>query len=322
MNREAHNVNTPIHLYDEPDVQLLQRHPQLTDKALIDWINGLEVVDDHLRVRSKEKSFLGRVFDFATGATERRQQHIDQNLHAGLSAAFSGLQDLQRHAARSDLAVEIIADKLTQTRAGVMRMNVKFTEQFDAVWQQMDAIVANYGPRLASLELRTARLERLDWVDAHIELVLSKWSAGHYQSFSPLERLFVACNELQWGDFGDFQRQLSKQAMPDLRGERMLETVHNKLTAQMRRDCGDSNLPRPMAAWLEVQQHRALQENHALIGCLAADYPNVAMCPLPAVLADRSSSVLQSLALPRSAGPAKLVQHMLAETVLTREFLC
>ncbi len=322
MNREAHNVNTPTHPHDGTDVQLLQRHPQLTDKALIDWINGLEVVDDHLRVRRKEKSLLSRVFDLATGVTECRQQHIDQNLHAGLSAAFSGLQDLQHHVARSDLAVEIITEKLTETRAGVMRMNVKFTKQFDAVWQQMDAIVANYGPRLTSLELRTARLERLDLVDAHIEFVLSKWSAGHYQLFSPLERLFMACNELQWGDFGDFQRQLSRQAMPDPRCERMLETVCNKLTAQMRRDCGDSDLPRPMADWLEVQQHRALPENHALIGCLAADYPNAAICPLPAVLADRSGSALQSLVLPRSAGPAKLVQHMLAETVLTKESLC
>jgi hypothetical protein len=268
-------MNMPTDPPDEIGAELLQRHPQLTDKALIDWINGLEVVDDHLRVRSKEKSFLGRVFDLATGATECRQQHIDQNLHAGLSVALSGLQDLQHHAARSDLAVEIITDKLTETRAGVMRMNVKFTAQFDAVWQKMDAIVASYGPRLASLELRTARLERLDLVDAHIEFVLSKWSAGHYQAFSPLERLFVVCNELQWGDFGDFQRQLSRSATPDLRGERMLETVRNKLTAQMRRDCGDSDLPRPMAVWLHAQQHRALQENHMLIGCLAADYPNV-----------------------------------------------
>lgn len=322
MSREAHNVTMPTHPHDEADTELLQRHPQFNDKALIDWINGLEVVDDHLRVRSKEKSFLGRVFDLATGTTERRQQHVDQNLHAGLSAAFSGLQDLQRHAARSDLAVEIITDKLTETRAGVMRMNAKFTEQFDAVWQKMDAIVANYGPRLASLELRTARLERLDLVDAHIEFVLSKWSAGHYQSFSLLERLFVVCNELQWGDFGDFQRQLSRQAMPDPRGQRMLETVRNKLTAQMRRDCGDSDLPRPMAVWLHAQHHRAPQENHTLIGCLAADYPNAVTCPLPAVLADRNSSALQSLALPRSAGPAKLVQHMLAETVLVKGSLC
>lgn len=315
-------MNSPTHLDDASYAELLQRHPQLSDKALIDWINGLEVVGDHLRVRSQEKNLLGRVFDFATGATERRQQHIDQDLHAGLSSAFRGLQDLQHHAARSDLAVEFITNKLTETRAGVMRLNVKFSGQFDAVWQKMDAIVASYGPRLASLEQRTARLERLDIVDAHIEFVLSKWSAGHYQSFSLLERLFVVCNELQWGDFGDFQRQLSLQATPDPRGERMLETVRNKLTAQMRRDCGDTDLPRPMASWLEAVQHRARQENQALIDCLAADYPNAATCPLPAVLANRSSDAVQSLALPRSAGPAKLVQHMLAETVLTKEQLC
>ena len=305
------------------DAELLQRHPQLTDKALVDWVNGLEVVGDHLQLRSQEKGFLGRIFDFSTGTTERRQQQIDQNLHAGLSAALCGLQDLQRHAARSDLAVEIVTQKLTETRAGVMRMNVKFTGQFEAVWQQMDAIIADYGPRLADLELRTARLERLDLVDAHIEFVLSKWSAGHYQSFSPLARLFVACNELQWGDFGDFQRQLSRQTMPDSRGERTLETVRNKLTAQMRRDCGDSDLPRPMTTWLQTQQHSAWKENQALISCLAADYAKADACPLPAVLADRSSSsAAQSIALPRSAGPAKLVRHMLAETVLRQDLLC
>lgn len=303
----------------EADSALLKRHPQLKDKAIVDWINGLEVTRDHLQARQKDEGLLERTFSFITGATERRQQHIDQNLHAGLSAAFSGLQDLQLHAALSDLAIELIADKLTETRAGLMKLQAKMSGQFADIWQAIGEIQAAYGPRIKSLELRTERLEKLDLVDSHIALVLSKWESGQYETFSPLERLFVACNELQWGDFGDFQRELSLQAQPSTRCERMMATVHNNLVAQLRRDCGSSDFPPPIADWLKVQQHREAQDNQMLIDCLTADYQTVTNAPLPLILADRSNALaFNSLHLPRSAGPEKMVRYMLSQTVLTK----
>ena len=35
---------------------LISEHPQLTEKALVDFINGLEVTGDHIRLQTKVNS--------------------------------------------------------------------------------------------------------------------------------------------------------------------------------------------------------------------------------------------------------------------------
>lgn len=301
---------------------LLSRHPQLSDKAQIDWINGLEVVRDHLRVRQKDEGLLGRIFDLVTGSTQRRQQHIDQNLHTGLNAALSGLQDMQRYAARGDLAAELIANKLTETRAGMMRLQNKVSEKFAEIELVIQTIQTDYGSRISDLEQRTSMLEQRSKVESHIAFVLSKWRAGQYSAFTPLERLFVACNELQWGDYGDFERQLHRQLQTKSDCERLTQTVRNELIVQLRSDCGNSDLPLPITDWLEVKQTRHTQENQLLINCLSADYTSTSHALLPLVLADRNNLQLRnSPHLTRSAGPEKIVDHMLAQTTLVKEQL-
>ncbi|SQA98115.1 Uncharacterised protein [Cedecea neteri] len=40
----------------------------------------------------------------------------------------------------------------------------------------------------------------------HSEQIFSRWRSGHYFSFSPAARCYVALEELRWGTFGDAVR--------------------------------------------------------------------------------------------------------------------
>lgn len=106
MNSNLPGVTNP--LGGEAYHQLLQNHPQLSDKALIDWVNGLEVVDDQLRVRQSETGLLARIYGEITGSSALRQQQLDKNFHSGLSAALHGVQDLQNMNVSTNLAMELI----------------------------------------------------------------------------------------------------------------------------------------------------------------------------------------------------------------------
>ena len=69
-------------------------HPQLTEKAIIDLVNGLEVAGDHLRCRST-RPLAGRIWHALTGRASREQYLIDINLKTGLEAVTAWVQDIQ-----------------------------------------------------------------------------------------------------------------------------------------------------------------------------------------------------------------------------------
>ena len=95
-------------------------HPQLTEKATIDLVNGLEVVGDHLRCRST-RTLVGRMWHELTGRAPREQYLIDINLKTGQEAITAWVQDIQAFQAKSDLALSVVTEKLTETRTALGR---------------------------------------------------------------------------------------------------------------------------------------------------------------------------------------------------------
>ena len=115
---ELGDMNHPAIEFDT----LIKQHPQLTEKALIDFVNGIEVTDDHIRFREGiNQSFSSRLLNDLMGQSHLRQQTLDQHFSQSLDTVSSWLQFLQHAQIKSDLAVNKVAEKLAETRAGVMR---------------------------------------------------------------------------------------------------------------------------------------------------------------------------------------------------------
>lgn len=83
--------------------------PQLKEKAIVDFINGMEVNGDLIRVREEVNSgFISRIWQDITGDSHTRQQQIDKNMEAGLHAVSDWLQVLQSNQVKSDLAITTV----------------------------------------------------------------------------------------------------------------------------------------------------------------------------------------------------------------------
>jgi hypothetical protein len=123
---------------------LIRDHPQLTEKSLIDFINGLEVIDDHIRVRETvNKQFISRVWGDLNGENVLRQQTIDQHVTESLKTVSTWLQCLQQQQIQSDLAIAKIGHKLLETRQGIMVLLEKHNNlqyQVNEILISMDSI--------------------------------------------------------------------------------------------------------------------------------------------------------------------------------------
>ncbi len=64
---------------------LQQRVPIVSDKVLVDLVNGIQINDDLIRFR-QNRGFIGRLFDGITGSDRDRQILIDSNLNIGMKS--------------------------------------------------------------------------------------------------------------------------------------------------------------------------------------------------------------------------------------------
>ena len=186
--------------------EVLRDFPQLREKAAVDVVNGLEVVDDHLEWQEEDRgSFLQRLWDGVTGASARRQQSIDRGVQGVLSGMNDWLQALHAAQYKSDIAMERVAKRLSETRQGVMRLQTRHEQLRDevaALGRLLGKHVDEISNQISDLQGESARGRAWDAV-ARAE---SRWGSRRFDAIPPLLRVLLASNELYWSDFGAFLR--------------------------------------------------------------------------------------------------------------------
>jgi hypothetical protein len=212
---------------------LISEHPQLTEKALVDFINGLEVTDDHIRVQTKvNNDFFTRTWSGLNGESALRQNTINQHVTESLNTVSIWLQNLQGQQIQSDLAIAKVGEKLLETRKGLMML----LDKHQSLNQEVSGILID----IDLMKNKHDELsERLDQVDSgrlatqQIEAVFDKWNAGRLEHFPLLARLFLVFDELYWGDFGNYCR---KCGLEHREIQRLVQQVQDKSLIQLKRD--------------------------------------------------------------------------------------
>ena len=172
-------------------------HPQLTEKAIIDLINGLEVVGDHLRCQSTQP-LVERIWHALTGRASREQYLIDINLKTGQEAITAWVQDIQAFQAKSDLALAVVTEKLTETRTALGRQAARQSGLEKALIQMQQ--------HLDGLTQRVEEIEARGKAQDQRDILLSRWEETQGRVVSPLIQVFLTIDELWWGDFGRYCR--------------------------------------------------------------------------------------------------------------------
>lgn len=214
---------------------LLREFPQVREKAVVDAVNGLEVLDDHLRVRDTGSVFLKRVWGSITGSTARRQQALDRGVHVALTGAVEWLQALEAAQARSDIAMATVVERLSETRAGVMRLQERHRRlagEVAALLDRLDAVVE----QTAALRqaLAQERLERRAWDE--VQFLQGRCTSGALDHLPPVARVVQVVDEAHWGAFGASLRQ----GLPEAERQRLLQHLIQTLQAYLRGVLGDA----------------------------------------------------------------------------------
>jgi len=263
--------NSPI-LFDS----LTRDHPQLTEKTLIDFVNGLEVIDDHIRIREQtDNQFITRLWGQFTGESALRQQAIDQNVTSSLKTVSTWLQTLQHQQIQSDLALATVANKLSETRCGVMLLQ----EKHNALRQDVEKLLFAMDGMDKKYHQLSEDIKRIDsgrLATQQIAAVFDKWQAGRLNRYPVVVRLFLVFDELYWGDFGNYCRHCGLQHREI---KRLIEQVQDKALARLKEDWASHGLP-SLYDWRADTQQRlqGLQtEYRQLIAYLTDDAADATM---------------------------------------------
>ena len=210
--------------------------PFLADKLVVDFANGLHVVQDHIRVQRQTSGFAARLVDGLTGARTARQTEINTNLVTGLEASLKWLGELSESLAQSNYAIVCVNNRLND-----LKHNVAKLAHYSADTRQLlNTLSAQMAERCDRLEYEVARIDCVQRVQLNMDHVFSKWGAGKYQHFSLANRCYAALEELHWGAFGDFYRS---DANPEDK-KRFLDIVKNKAVEQLSKDVKETCVKR------------------------------------------------------------------------------
>lgn len=179
--------------------ELLKEAPaHLTDKMIVDLVNGIEVIDDQIKVSKTRTSKFERFRDSFSGRSKHRQDLINDNLAKCMDSTRVWLQNHDYEIASINLAITKITDKLLETRSGVMQLNSKHNDLADSVINLAKAVddknekLFNY---IRDVDLRTR-------ADRQLDRVIAKWQAGGYRHENTCTTVYMVLDDLKNNDFG------------------------------------------------------------------------------------------------------------------------
>ena len=211
-------------------IKLRETHPHLEEKMALDLINGLEVVNDHIKVSEYRHKLLNRFMDGVTGKGKQRQDKINKNLSEGLKTASSWLQKYESEFVQVNLALGTLGGKLLETRAGVIKVDSK-VENLKDYLLDFEKIIEE---KQKNLQGYIQNVDFRENARAQLESELAKWEGGKLSAL-PIElRVFSILDNLKNGRFGLF---LIAKATKDEQCE-FLELVENKVRKRIADDLG------------------------------------------------------------------------------------
>ena len=108
------------------------------------------------------------------------------------------MQDIQAFQAKSDLALSVVTEKLTETRTALGRQAARQSE--------LEAALSQIQQRLDGLTQQVNELEVRNKANDQVDRLLHQWEERMSRIRSPLAQIFLTIDELWWGAFGRYCR--------------------------------------------------------------------------------------------------------------------
>lgn len=218
--------------------EVQQVFPNLKDKLIIDYINGLDAAQDLNNKSKASHGFIKRNIELLSGVNKLRQEASNDHFIVGLEACHQHLLEMSSHMQQHSYAMIQLKKTLNTTQSQIAEV-VDFICDFKTVVdQQFNTIISQID------ELDSHRK-----AVSHMDNILSRWCADKFISLSPLGQCFCVLDNLKWGDFGSYLHYSSNETEKN----RLLETLENSII-KIQKDILkiDSHTDLSKAKWIET----------------------------------------------------------------------
>ena len=183
----------------------------IPEKFVVDFANGIDVAQDHIRVQKNRSDFFNRLSDNFNGNSLRRQNEINSNVLNGLESSLKWLTELTESHAKSNFAIARINDRLFHLNTDLSKI-----AHFSAdTKQQLNLLQQNVAEKFQQLNMRINTLELRQEANHRKEVIFNHWEQGRYESFSLAGQVYAVLEELNWSAYGDFIRTLNTNDKKD-----------------------------------------------------------------------------------------------------------
>lgn len=220
----------------------------LTDKMIVDFVNGLDTAKELNHKAMMPNSFLRRNLSLISGRSQQSQANINDHMIAGLEACQNYFQEVMLSQQGHTHALVDIYQKLKSTQLQAAELThyvLDFRQQIEST--------------LYSIEGRLDKIESYHNADIQMKFVLSKLKAEKFSKLPLLSQCYVVLDTLYWGDFGLHLRTYHNQ---DTKRE-LLSTLENELIATFKQNLNiGAKTDLHINQWLELPNTK--EETYAL----------------------------------------------------------
>jgi hypothetical protein len=192
-----------VEVSEENISALTKNHDYISDKLILDAINGVSVVaKDHHEILKSRQSIVSRAWGGITGSSKKHQDMINENVIEGINACTKWLQDHDRHLTRVDKRIFDITCEIENTQEQILKFYSQHTKLKNRVGELENSFVqfvdisnnvfTNFEERIIHLEVKSK-------IDKEISLLKS---GEKYQNFVLPLKIYSLMDNLFSGEIG------------------------------------------------------------------------------------------------------------------------
>lgn len=221
--------------------------PHLEDKAVLDFVNGLVVINDHNTQMQNQSTLGSRILDSLSGKNHMRQTAINESVQNGLTACLDWLQQLNDKVVEHAYAIQQIKGVLEQ-HDNVLTALVDTTLEIKKSLQNLNDRVDELDKKLNGVSLKVNAQDQLN-------KLVTAWKASDekFHGLSIVEKVYYVLESLAYGAFNAYLMNLEEgKNFKAIEEEKkhlkncLVECINSELSIQN----FDSELPIARRVWV------------------------------------------------------------------------
>lgn len=207
-------MNNILNPYNIDITKASYNHNYISDKLILDSLNGIMIANDHNLVSKSRNSFIRRNLDSLSGTSKKRQEFINENFINSINGALNYLKDHDANLNRVHENIAIVANEIFKTQNEML----KFYDKHKTLQKQVDDFRKFVFEQYKEFDRRVKKLE----INNEIIMEISFLRSGNqkYAGYSIPLKLYSLVDNLFSGNLGlAYKQDFFKDSVAFLQSE-------------------------------------------------------------------------------------------------------